>query len=98
MCNQPGTVGTTLLLITLGTTAPATPSGPLWTRFYCHKRFVQEQQYPPEGAVLSSVLRLHPLGAKDAFAVSPLMVGVGVAPGSPQSDRRSRGQSIAGSV
>ncbi|XP_027638993.1 uncharacterized protein LOC114011468 isoform X2 [Falco peregrinus] len=39
--------------------------------FYCHKCFVQEQQYPPEGAVLSleiATLPLHSLGAKDAFA------------------------------
>ncbi|XP_040449770.1 uncharacterized protein LOC121088116 isoform X1 [Falco naumanni] len=39
--------------------------------FYCHKCFVQEQQYPPEGAVLSleiATLPLHRLGAKDAFA------------------------------
>lgn len=71
MYNQPGTAGTILLPITLGMKPPAMPSGRLRTRFYCHKCFVQEQQYPPEGAVLSSeiaVLRLRRLGAKDAFA------------------------------
>lgn len=70
--DQPGTAGTTLLPITLGRKLPATPSGRFYgPKFYHHKRFVQEQQYPPEGAVMSSeiaVFRIRRLGAKDAFA------------------------------
>ncbi|KAM6040323.1 uncharacterized protein LJ206_020397 [Theristicus caerulescens] len=98
-CNQPGTAGTTLLPITLGTKPPATPSGRLWTRFYCHKCFVQEQQYPPEGAVLSSEiveLRLRPLGAKDAFtaprphtwSASELLPALPKATGGDEAKRR----------
>ena len=102
VCNQPGTAGTTLLPITLGTKPPAAPSGRLWTRFYCHQRFVQEQQYPPEGAVLSSeiaALRLRRrLGAKDAFAAPrPHTWSASESlPALPKSDRRRRGQASQG--
>lgn len=101
VCNQPGTEGTALLPITPGKKPPATPSGRLWTRFYCHKCFVQEQQYPPEGAVLSSEI-CSALAAPSRCQrclcrpTSPHMVGIRVAPGSPQSDQWRRGQASRG--